>query len=242
MQYDAEGLEIALNGALEEKEDGYAGVLQKADDRAMVISEEDITTEDKTEDADVSGQTESEDTREFFDHATPFREFAEIEENYKILEYDICSDPHYDYADTFLAEYYRDVIEETIELMKAVYTEEELIRIWGEDESEWFDMDYHLFDFNDDGLEDYVVCIYASSWTGSAGEHVEILVQQEDGTFKCVLHTAMRIINLDEPDRHDVLTVLDEKTDGYYAIVTPFYNRILRYDKEKDRYELHDGE
>ena len=39
-----------------------------------------------------------------------------------------------------------------------------------------------------------------------------------------------------------ILVVLDEKTDGFYAIVLPGSNRILRYDKEKDWYEFHDGE
>ena len=44
------------------------------------------------------------------------------------------------------------------------------------------------------------------------------------------------------PDNHEALVVLDEKTDGFYAIVLPGSNRILRYDKEKDWYEFHDGE
>ena len=49
-------------------------------------------------------------------------------------------------------------------------------------------------------------------------------------------------IHGNDSDGHEALTVLDEKTDGFYAIVTPFYNHILRYDKEKDWYEFHDGE
>ena len=174
-------------------------------------------------------------------HVTPFRFFEEIKWNHKILEYDICSDPRYDYENTFLAEYYKDDIEETIELIKKTHTEEELKR-WGEDESEWFDMDYHLFDFNDDGLEDYLVCIYAFSWTGSGGNHVDILVQEEGGTFREILSITIPTINYEPPDNHETLVVLDEKTDDFYAIVLPGSNRILRYDKNKDWYEFHDGE
>ena len=103
-------------------------------------------------------------------------------------------------------------------------------------------MDYHLFDFNDDGLEDYLVCIYAFSWTGSGGNHVDILVQEEGGTFREILSITIPTINYEPPDNHEAVVVLDEKTDGYYAIVLPGSNRILRYDIEKDWYEFHDGE
>ena len=187
------------------------------------------------------GEDKAEEVSDIPNHATPFRDFEEIEKNHKILEYDICSNPRYDYKNTFLADYYKDDIKDTIKLIKNIYSEEELRR-WDEDESEWFDMDYHLFDFNDDGLEDYLVCIYAVSWTGSGGNSVDILVQEEDGTFREVLSITLRLINYEPPDMHEALTVLDEKTDGYYAIVTPFYNRILRYDKERGRYDFQDGD
>lgn len=68
------------------------------------------------------------------------------------------------------------------------------------------------------------------------------LVYSEGGTFREILSITLRIINYEATDNHEALTVLDEKTDGFYAIVTPFYNHILRYDKEKDWYEFHDGE
>ena len=103
-------------------------------------------------------------------------------------------------------------------------------------------MDYHLFDFNDDGLEDYLVCIYAFSWYGSGGNYVDILVQEEGGTFREILSITILTINYEPPDNHEALVVLDETTDGFYAIVLPRSNRILRYNQEKDRYEFHDGE
>ena len=52
-------------------------------------------------------------------------------------------------------------------------------------------------------------------------------------------------IRLEEPNMpggHTALAVLDERIAGYYAIVLPGSNRILRYDSEKDWYEFHDGE
>lgn len=52
----------------------------------------------------------------------------------------------------------------------------------------------------------------------------------------------MRLLNSDNTTEYEALTVLDEKTDGYYAIVTIFYNRILRHDRETVKYEFHNGE
>lgn len=226
----------ALNGNV--YEEPYESFIGGASDIALHFVGKIEIGEEEIAEAD---QDKSENVSDIPNHVTPFREFEEIEKNHKILEYDICSDPRYDYQNTFLAEYYKDDIEDTIELIKKTHTEEEL-RSWGEHESEWFDMDYHLFDFNDDGLEDYMVCIYAFSWTGSGGNRVDILVQEEGGTFREILSITLRIINYEATDNHEALTVLDEKTDGFYAIVTPFYNHILRYDKEKDWYEFHDGE
>lgn len=55
--------------------------------------------------------------------------------------------------------------------------------------------------FSEDYLGDYVVCLSSST-----------ICQH----------------NSDNPTGREAFTVLDEKTDGYYAIVTIFYNRILR--------------
>ena len=46
----------------------------------------------------------------------------------------------------------------------------------------------------------------------------------------------------DEAEAYRTILAEHEKTDGYYAIVTIFYNRILRYDRETGKYEFHDGE
>ena len=162
-------------------------------------------------------------------HVTPFRQFEEVKWNHKILEYDICSDPKYDYENMPLGEYLSEEIAEVREVL-------------GEDVASGTTIDYHVFDFNDDGLEDYLICIDGLVHSGSGGNHVEIDVQEEGGTFRKILDFTARTIDDNPQNRHDRMTVLDEKTDGFYAIVVPGSNRILRYDKNKDWYKFHDGE
>ena len=161
----------------------------------------------------------------------PFCDFSDIVKSHKILTYDICSSPKYDYENMPLAEY----IEE-----QYVADNEEMSAKMGMPLS--LTIDYHQFDFNDDGLEDYLLCVGGSLFSGSAGNTVELYIQEEEGTVRKVLDIHLRLINPYSPTGHETLTVLDEKTDGYYAIVLPESNRILRYDKEKDWYEFHDGE
>ena len=87
-----------------------------------------------------------------------------------------------------------------------------------------------------------MVCLSSSEYCGSAGNMVRIYIQEADGRLSEALSITMRLINSDNPTGHEAFTVLNEKTDGYYAIVTIFYNRILRYDRETGKYEFHDGE
>ncbi|MDE6844383.1 MAG: hypothetical protein K2J99_01265 [Lachnospiraceae bacterium] len=159
----------------------------------------------------------------------PFCDFSDIVKNHKILTYDICSEPKYDYENTPLAEY----IEEAY-----VAENEEMSQKVGRTLS--LTIDYHQFDFNDDGLKDYLLCVDGSLFSGSAGNAVEIYIQEADGTVRKVLDIHLRLINPYSPTGHEEFTVLDEKTDGYYALVLPESNRILRYDKEKDWYEFQD--
>ena len=213
----------ALNGNV--YEEPYESFIGGVSDIALHFVGKIEIGEEEIAEAD---QDKSENVSDIPNHATPFREFVEIEKNHKILEYDICSDPRCDYENIPLGEYLSAEIEEVKETL-------------GEDVASRTTIDYHVFDFNDDGLEDYLICIDGLVHSGSGGNHVEIDVQEEDGTFRKVLDIVMRIHG-DDSDGHEALTVLDEKTDGFYAIVTPFYNHILRYDKDKDWYEFHDGE
>ena len=153
-----------------------------------------------------------------------FVNFKDLDRNHKILAYDVCSSPKYDYENTPLAEY----IEETF-----VADVEERSEIEGRELT--CDIDYHLFDFNDDGIEDYLLCVYASGWVGSGGNHVEIYIQEEGGV-RCVLDITARLhVSLSE---HEMFTVLDEKTNGYRAIAFEESHYILRYDAEAERYRF----
>lgn len=160
----------------------------------------------------------------------PYDFTEHIEKKHIILEYDICSETKYDYENTPLKEYLAGDIESNRQLREKL------------PENTPLKIDYHLFDFNDDGLDDYVVCLSSSEYCGSAGNMVRIYIQELDGRLSEVLSITMRLLNSDNPTGHEAFTVLDEKTDGYYAIVTIFYNRILRYDKETGKYEFQDGE
>lgn len=71
---------------------------------------------------------------------------VETEKSHSILASDICASPKYDYENTPLAEY----IEVDIAWNKEM--EEKM------GESFPLEIDYHLFDFNGDGVEDYLLC------------------------------------------------------------------------------------
>ncbi|MDE6641086.1 MAG: hypothetical protein K2K63_11215 [Acetatifactor sp.] len=161
-------------------------------------------------------------------------DFYVIEENHEILEYDICGEPRYDWENTLLEGILRPVAEEFEEFTEKVLSSEEAGGVIVP-----LDIHYFPFDFNDDGLEDYLVCITGSGYGGSGGNSVGIYVQEEGGTLKEALSIADRLHQGD--GIHARFTVLNEKTDGYYAIVLTS-NRILRYDSDTDWYEFHEGE
>lgn len=175
----------------------------------------------------VESGTASEDFVEL--KGKPFCEFEEIEEKHEILEYDIGTSPQYDYENTLLQEYIENEKGEN----------EEFVNTFGSRYEIW--VDYHLFDFNDDGIEDYLLCLDGILYSGTGGHIVEIFIVKEDGRIEKVLSINLRFCHY-KSSEHERFTVLNEKTDGYYAIVLPGSNRILRYDKQEGRYIFHEGE
>lgn len=165
----------------------------------------------------------------------PYVDFSVIEEEHEILEYDICTGPRCDWENTLLGEEgeLSQMAEEHKEYAEGLHSIGE-VHVPLE-----LDLEYFLFDFNDDGLEDYLICISSWEYCGSGGNLIGIYVQEEGGTLKQVLTITARLHQGD--GIHERFTVLNEKTDGYYAIVLPG-NRILRYDSETDWYEFHEGE
>ncbi len=162
-------------------------------------------------------------------HWMAFCEFEEIEEKHEILEYDISTSPQYDYENTPLREYVENEKKEA----------EKFVNTFGSRYEPW--IDYHLFNFNDDGIEDYLLCIDGILYSGTAGHSVQIFIAKEDGTIENVLSINLRFCHY-KSSVHERFTVLNEKTDGYYAIVLPGTNRILRYDKKEGSYIFHVGE
>lgn len=153
-----------------------------------------------------------------------------IEQYHQVLWHDIYSMLTNDYAGTPLEEYLKP-IEESDREQLALYVR-----------GTFLSMGYITFDFNDDGLEDYMVCYHGIRWIGSGGNNVDIYVQTSRGSLRRVFIVTMRLHDENLINAHAPVAVLDEKTDGFYAIVLPGSNRIIRYDKETGYYEFQEKE
>ena len=154
-------------------------------------------------------------------------DYNPISEKHSILEYDICTFPHYDYEETPLKEYLKEDIEYDQKMEKAGLTAK-------------LQIDYFIYDFNGDGLDDYLVCMNGFLWGGSGGNTVRIYIQDTNGELKKVLDTIVFLHDAAFPNEHAPIAVLDELTGGYYAIVLPGTNCILRYEEDTGRYEFYE--
>ncbi len=160
--------------------------------------------------------------------AADFIDYEFIQENHEILEYDICTSPRYDYADTILAEYLREEVEEA-----------------GREagRSDPSTVDYFLYDFNDDGLEDYLVCMSGALWSdGNGGNEVRIYVQEEGETVRMVFSGTVPLHLPDVPGLrggHAPIAVLGMGSNDYHWLILPG-TRILVYDADSGRYHYDD--
>ncbi|MCM1385919.1 MAG: hypothetical protein NC231_01215 [Bacillus sp. (in: Bacteria)] len=151
-----------------------------------------------------------------------------IEAKHKILRHNICIKPRDANENPLL----KEVIKEDLEKYQQMYIKEiTSVPLY---------IDYFSFDYNDDGLEDYLVCYHAPCYSGSGGNNVEIYIQKSDGSLSEVFSITMRLNDDVSPYDHSPMAILDEKDDGYYAFVLVGSNRIIRYNGEKDRYEFED--
>ena len=130
------------------------------------------------------------------------------------MVYDISTSPRYDYENTPLRDYIDKEKEDNQKFVEKLGSHHEL------------EVDYHLFDFND----------------GTAGHCVEVFVGKEERSAEEIFHATLRFHNENMPFGHERFTVLNEKTGGFYAIVLPGSNRILRYDLETGGYEFQEME
>ncbi|MCM1232913.1 MAG: hypothetical protein NC489_22535 [Ruminococcus flavefaciens] len=171
-----------------------------------------------------------------------FNKLDEIEKDYEILKYDICSPVLYDFEDV------NPIIKRYIEY--EISNNEEISQKYGKDLK--IEMDYHTFDFDDDGLDDYLVCIDRELHDGRVEHWIAIYItRQEKGWIgrerEMVDEMAYKRLELNLPlyDRtdesgHKQVMILKEQIDGYYTIVLPESNLILRYNDQNGQYEFCD--
>ena len=151
-------------------------------------------------------------------------EYDVLSENHEILEHDICETAYSVYDHPILKEVLKEYLELDEELIKKGYT---------------FPAPkvYFIYDFNDDGLDDYLVCFNGFAWSGSRGNSSMIYISEEDGSVKQVFSVTARIFDNYESKEYAPVAVLNEKVDGYYSIVFPWTrNRIWSYSKQKEWY------
>lgn len=158
-----------------------------------------------------------------------------LEKYYNVLEYSITTVPRDDYYSTALKEY----LKEDIELSEEIRAEHQ--------GAYPLKIDYHLFDFNDDGIEDYLVCMHESKWSWRGKNMVSvnmvrIYIQEKNGTLRCVFEEGIHLHDSDMRYSHAPMTVLEEKTGGYYILALPESEIILEYNEESGKYELYERE
>ena len=168
-----------------------------------------------------------------------FDELDEIENDYEILKYNICLPVRYDFENV------NSIIKKHVEY--EVANNEEISQKCGRELE--ISMDYHTFDFNDDGLDDYLLCIDRELYDGRVEHWIHIYIAKQergwiagqemvDEMVRQVLELNLPLGNQVEEIEHKQIMVLDEQINGYYTIVLPESNLILRYDDRYDRYEF----
>lgn len=148
-----------------------------------------------------------------------------IKKEHEILEYNIAVPAGSVYDHFILSEFLKDELEKEAEFNK-------------EFDIPWSDTDYFLFDFNDDGLEDYVVCFHGNYYSGTGfGNYICIYLQEEDGTLEKVDSVVAGVYEPYMENEHAPIAVLNEKTGGCYAFVLPWtQNRVRSYNEETKTY------
>lgn len=154
----------------------------------------------------------------------------DIKNEYEILRDDICDPVRYDFENA------HPTVRERIK--NELQDHEETVQKYGRELQ--ISVDYHLFDFNDDGLEDYLVCIDRELHDGGVEHWIEIYITREqrgwitkeergDVTVRQDLWLNLPTSGQMEESGHKQITVLREQKEGFYSIVLPETNLILRY-------------
>lgn len=176
------------------------------------------------------------------EEAVAYNGLDELEKEYDILEYDICAPVLHDFEN----------VHPTIKAHAEyeMQNHEEICQKYGKQLK--ISLDYHTFDFDDDGLDDYLLCVDRELYGGSVEHWIEIYVtkrqrgyvfatqKMEDEIVSSVLEVNLPQTDQMEDDGHKRIMVLNEKTEGYYDIVLPWSNLVLKYDGGYDQYKFCD--
>ena len=101
----------------------------------------------------------------------------------------------------------------------------------------FFSAEYFTYDFNNDGIEDYLVSLSGSGWNGSLGNQVAIVCADEDGSLTEVFSATVRFAENGENGGYSSVTVLNELVDGFYSFRFEGYDKIWKYNSLNGRYE-----
>lgn len=166
--------------------------------------------------------------------APVFYEADEIAKTYEILADDICGSARYDFENV------HPTVREHI--IHTLQKHEEISQKCGRELQ--ISVDYHLFDFNDDGLDDYLLCIDRELYDGRVEHWITIDITREergwitkeemgDITVRQVLWLNLPAGGQTDETAHKQITVLRDQIDGFYTIVLPGTNSILRYNGQE---------
>lgn len=147
--------------------------------------------------------------------------FVEGEEH-KVLEANVAVAPVSVYDNSILCDYLKDELEDAKE-MQSVY-------------NSLFIAEYFKYDFNNDSLEDYLISLAGSGWSGSLGNHVSIVCPNEDGSLTEVFSATIRFAENGDEGGYSAVIVLDEIKDSFYGLVFEGYDKIWTYDSITGRY------
>ena len=124
---------------------------------------------------------------------------------------------------------------ENVTLCQALNFELEDAKMIVEKCDSFFDPEYFLFDFDGDGLEDYLVSLAGAGHGGSGGNSVYIFL--EGDVLKKVFDGTIRFAYSGEEGGYAPVMVLNEKTDGLYDIAFDGYDAIWQYSEQDGSYQ-----
>lgn len=157
-----------------------------------------------------------EDQIQFTENYDLFVGYPEDIPYHMIVIEDEISDMKDGMNDDILKEYYKQDIEDVMNLTTAKHI---VIR-------------YFDYDFNSDGLTDKFVIIASPIHSGSGGDSIDILINNGDGTYSNVSGYVMRI--LDESDQPSFPIYISTQTNGYHDIIIfGEQTRTLSFNGEK---------